>query len=203
MFLKNISLYGVQDLLNIVNSPVETKNHLKQLVENGIKNKVVCKLYEDVSKTNKTPTNKYDIQFDCDLNSFRYRFYELIVIFLYVLFSVHTSEKVIETNNSDHKFVKEEMAYIIIGSATNLWIKTVNWLLQQDAKKLIFIINGTNSVMRRSQRTIYSLIQKYSDVSFIMTSAERFNTTQKGETLLREFISYSKIEALFCIEMVC
>ncbi|CAI6344354.1 unnamed protein product [Macrosiphum euphorbiae] len=171
MFLKNISLYGVQDLLNIVNSPIETKNHLRQLVENGIKDKIVRKLYEEISKTNKTSTN-----------------------------NVHNSMKLIETNNSDHSFVKKEMAYIIIGSATNLWIKTVNWLLQQEAKKLIFIIDGTNSVMRRSQRTIYSLIQKYSDVSFIMTSAERFNTTKEGETLLREFVSYSKIEALFCVE---
>lgn len=125
------------------------------------------------------------------------------MIFLYVLFSDHNSIKLVETNNSDHSFVKKEMAYIIIGSATNLWIKTVNWLLQQETKKLIFIINGTNSVMRRSQRTIYSLIQKYSDVSFIMTSAERFNTIKEGETLLREFVSYSKIEALFCVEMVC
>jgi len=116
---------------------------------------------------------------------------------------LYNTEKITETNNSDHSFVKKEMAYVIIGSATNLWIKTVNWLLQQDVKKLIFIINGTNSVMRRSQRTIYSLIQKYSDVSFIMTSAERFNTIKEGETLLREFTSYSKIEALFCVEMVC
>jgi len=134
---------------------------------------------------------------------FRDGFYKFIIIFLYVLFSLNNSEKVFKTNNSDYKFVKKEMAYIIIGSATNLWIKTVNWLLQQDAKKLIFIINGTNSVMRRSQRTMYSLIQKYSDVSFIMTSAERFNTAKEGETLLREFASYSKIEALFCVEMVC
>jgi len=66
MFLKNISLYGVKDLLNIVNSPIETKIHLKQLVENGIKDKIVSKLYEEISKTNKTSTNKYDIKFDCD-----------------------------------------------------------------------------------------------------------------------------------------
>lgn len=91
---------------------------------------------------------------------------------------------------------------MIIGSATNLWIKTVNWLLQQDAKKLIFIISGTSLVMRRSQRAIYSLVQKYSDVSFIISSAERFNTIKEGETLLREFASYSTIEAIFCVEMV-
>jgi len=66
MFLKNISLYGVQDLLNIVNSPIETKNHLQQLVENGIKDKIVSKLYEEMSKTNTTSTNKYDIKFDYD-----------------------------------------------------------------------------------------------------------------------------------------
>ncbi|XP_026815045.1 fatty acid synthase-like isoform X2 [Rhopalosiphum maidis] len=172
MFLKNISLYGVQGLLSIVNSSVETKNHLKHLVENGIKDKIVNKLYEQMPKTNTISTN-----------------------------NINNTEKINETNNSDHSFVKKEMAYVIIGSATNLWIKTVNWLLQQDVKKLIFIINGTNSIMRRSQRTIYSLIQKYSDVSFIMTSAERFNTIKDGEILLREFTSYSKIEALFCIEM--
>lgn len=172
MFLKNISLYGVQGLLSIVNSSAETKNHLKQLVENGIKDKIVSRLYEEIPKTNTTSTN-----------------------------NLYNTEKITKTNNSDHSFVKKEMAYVIIGSATNLWVKTVNWLLQQDVKKLIFIINGTNSVMRRSQRTIYSLIQKYSDVSFIMTSAERFNTIKEGETLLREFTSYSKIEALFCVEM--
>jgi len=60
MFLKNISLYGVRGLLNIVNSSIETKNHLKQLVENGIKDKTVSKLYEEMPKTNKTSTNKYD-----------------------------------------------------------------------------------------------------------------------------------------------
>lgn len=98
--------------------------------------------------------------------------------------------------------MKKDKSYVIIGSATNLWSKTVNWLLQQGAKKLIFVIGGTSSVLRRSQRTIYSLIQKYCDVSFIMTSAERFNTVKEGETLLREFASYSKIEAIYCVEMV-
>lgn len=102
----------------------------------------------------------------------------------------------------DRSFVKKDKSYVIIGSATNLWIKTVNWLLQQNAKKIIFVIGGTNSVMRRSQRTIYSLVQKYCDVSFIMTSADRFNTIKEGETLLREFVSYSKVEAVFCVEMV-
>jgi len=75
MFLKNISLYGVQDLLHIVNSPIETKIHLKQLVENGIKDKIVSKLYEEISKTNMTSTDKYDMKFYFD------RFYEFIVIF--------------------------------------------------------------------------------------------------------------------------
>jgi len=134
--------------------------------------------------------------------TFRHNFYEFIDILVYVLFSIHNSSIQIDTNNSDHGFVKKEMAYIVIGSATNLWTKTVTWLLQQEAKKIIFVINGTNSVMRRSQRTIYTLIQKYPDVSFIMTSAERFNTIKEGERLLREFASYSKIEALFCVEMV-
>lgn len=46
MFLKNIAFYGVNDLLYAVNSCVETKNYLKQLVENGIKNKTVSRLYE-------------------------------------------------------------------------------------------------------------------------------------------------------------
>lgn len=120
--------------------------------------------------------------------------------------SYHKSEKelisVTESTNVDRNFVKKDKAYVIIGSVTNLWIKTVNWLLQHDAKKIIFIINGSASVMRRSQRTIYSLIQKFCDVSFIMTSVERFNTVKEGETLLKEFASYSKIEALFCVEMV-
>lgn len=106
------------------------------------------------------------------------------------------------SSNSDHSFVKKDKSYVIIGSTTNLWVKTVNWLLQQDAKKLIFVISGTTSVMRRSQRTIYSLIHQYCDVSFIMTSADRFNTVKEGELLLQEFTSYSKIEAIFCIEMV-
>jgi len=66
MFLRNTSLYGVQDLLNIVNSPIETKNHLKQLVENGIKDKIVSKLYEETSKTNITSTNKYDKKYNFD-----------------------------------------------------------------------------------------------------------------------------------------
>lgn len=60
MFLKNISLYGVQDSLSIVNSSVETKNHLKQLVENGIKNKIVSRLYDEIPKPNTPLTNKYD-----------------------------------------------------------------------------------------------------------------------------------------------
>lgn len=108
----------------------------------------------------------------------------------------------IKSNNSDRSFIKKDKSYVIIGSATNLWINTVNWLLQQDVKKLIFIISGATSIMRRSQRTIYSLVQKYCDVSFIMTSAERFNTVKEGETLLREFTSYSTIEAIFSVEMV-
>lgn len=66
MFLKNISLYGVQGLLSIVNSSVETKNYLKHLVENGIKDKIVSKLYEQMPKTNTISTNKYDQNIDCD-----------------------------------------------------------------------------------------------------------------------------------------
>lgn len=119
--------------------------------------------------------------------------------------SVHNPDKEvvsIKSNSSDHSFVKKDKSYVIVGSATNLWTKTVNWLLQQDAKKLIFVIDGTASVTRRSQRIIYSLIQKHCDVSFVMTSAERFNTVKEGETLLRELTTYSKIEAIFCVEMV-
>lgn len=108
----------------------------------------------------------------------------------------------IQSIKSDDSFVKNYKSYVIIGSATNLWTKIVNWLLQQGAKKLIFVISGTFSAMKRSQRTIYSLIEKYCDVSFIMTSAERFNTIKEGETLLQEFALYSKIEAIFCVEMV-
>lgn len=120
---------------------------------------------------------------------------------------VYSSEKELISLETDSRknlgFVKKDNSYVIIGSATNLWVKTVNWLLQQDAKKLIFIISGTNSVIRRSQTTIYSLIQKYCDVSFVMTSAERLNTVKEGESLLQEFASFSKIDAIFCVEMVC
>jgi len=124
---------------------------------------------------------------------------------MYKTKSDHNSEKKlisIKSNSSDNSFIKKDKSYVIIGSATNLWIKTVNWLLQQDTKKLIFIISGTTSIMRRSQRTIYSLVQKHCDVSFIMTSAERFNTVKEGETLLREFTAYSTIDAIFSVEMV-
>lgn len=106
------------------------------------------------------------------------------------------------SRNLDHSFVKKDKLYVIIGSTTNLWMKTVNWLLQQDAKKLIFVINSNTSTMRKSQKTIYSLIQQYCDVSFIMTSADRFNTVKEGELLIKEFTTYSKIEAIFCVEMV-
>lgn len=126
--------------------------------------------------------------------------------YFYMSKSDSNSKKVlisIKPNNSEHGFVNKDKSYVIIGSATNLWIKTVNWLLQQDAKKLIFVFSGTTSEVRRSQRTICSLVQKYNDVSFIMSSAERFNTINEGEVLLREFTSYSKIGAIFCIEMVC
>lgn len=133
-------------------------------------------------------------------------FLDVIIFVFYIeIISVRSSEKRIvpfESNNLDPGFVKKDKSYVIIGSTTNLWINTVNWLLEQDAKKLIFIISGTASVMRRSQKAVYSLIQKYCDVSFIMTSAERFNTIKDGETLLREFGSYSEIEAIFCVEMV-
>lgn len=50
MFLKNITLYGIYDLLNVVNSSIETKNYIKQLVENGIKNKIVSRLYDETTK---------------------------------------------------------------------------------------------------------------------------------------------------------
>lgn len=125
--------------------------------------------------------------------------------FVFIQSLVGGSEKriiPIESNNIGPGFVKYDKSYLIIGSTTNLWFNTVNWLLEQDAKKLIFIISGTTSVMRRSQKAVYSLIQKYCDVSFTMTSAERFNTIKNGESLLREFASYSKIEAIFCVEMV-
>jgi len=59
MFLKNIAFYGVNDLMHLVNSSIETKNHLKQLVENGIKDKTVCHLYEETPKTISTSI-RYD-----------------------------------------------------------------------------------------------------------------------------------------------
>jgi len=59
MFLKNIAFYGVNDLMYLVNSSIETKNHLKQLVENGIKDKTVCRLYEETPKTISTSI-RYD-----------------------------------------------------------------------------------------------------------------------------------------------
>uniref|UniRef100_A0A2S2QQD5 Fatty acid synthase n=1 Tax=Sipha flava TaxID=143950 RepID=A0A2S2QQD5_9HEMI len=173
-FLYNVTLYGVNDLLHVLNSSAEMKNHLKHLIENGIKAKTVCRLYDKATITSTSSTN------------------------------VHSLEKriiPIESNNLDPRFVKKDKSYVIIGSMTNLWINTVNWLLEQDAKKLIFIISGTAAVMKRSQKIIYSLIQKYCDVSFIMTSVERFNTIRNGENVLREFTSYTKIEAIFCVEM--
>lgn len=51
IFLKNVAFYGVNNLLHVVNSSIETKNHLKLLVENGIKDKTVSRLYEETSKT--------------------------------------------------------------------------------------------------------------------------------------------------------
>lgn len=76
MFLKNISLYGVQGLLSIVNSSAETKNHLKQLVENGIKDKIVSRLYEEIPKTNTTSTNKYD-------QKFNFSVFGIVLIYIY------------------------------------------------------------------------------------------------------------------------
>ncbi|VVC35574.1 Hypothetical protein CINCED_3A020887 [Cinara cedri] len=175
MFLKNITLYGVNNFLHVINSSIETKNHIQKLVENGIKDKIVSPLHNETLKTVSSSIK------------------------------VHSSEKELislETDScKDHSFVKKDNSYIIIGSMTNLWVKTVKWLLQQDAKKLIFIISGGNSGLRKSQTAIYSLIQEYCDVSFIMTSAERFNTINEGESLLREFTSFSKIDAIFCVEM--
>jgi len=51
MFLKNTTVYCVKNLLNLLNSSNETKNQLKQLVENCIKDKTVSRLYEETSKT--------------------------------------------------------------------------------------------------------------------------------------------------------
>lgn len=44
LFLKNVALYGVKDLLHVINSSAEIKNKLKQLVENGIRDKTVGRL---------------------------------------------------------------------------------------------------------------------------------------------------------------
>lgn len=50
VFLKSVTMYGIYDLLNVVNSSIETKNYLKKLVENGIKNKIVSRLYNETTK---------------------------------------------------------------------------------------------------------------------------------------------------------
>lgn len=50
VFLKSISLYGVANLMHLVNSCTETKNHLKLLVENGIRHKTVGRLYKETPK---------------------------------------------------------------------------------------------------------------------------------------------------------
>lgn len=51
MFLKNIALYGVNNFLHVLNSSIETRNHLHQLVKNGIKDKIVNLLYEETQNT--------------------------------------------------------------------------------------------------------------------------------------------------------
>lgn len=43
-------MYGIKDLLNVVNSSIEIKNHLKQLVENGIKDRTVDLVYKENPK---------------------------------------------------------------------------------------------------------------------------------------------------------
>lgn len=50
VFLKCISFHGVNNLLHLVNSCTETKNHLKILVEKGIQHKTVGRLYREVPK---------------------------------------------------------------------------------------------------------------------------------------------------------
>lgn len=50
LFLKNISIYGVNDFTHVLNSCIETKHLLKQLVENGIKDKIVDRLFEETPK---------------------------------------------------------------------------------------------------------------------------------------------------------
>ncbi|XP_050431818.1 fatty acid synthase-like [Adelges cooleyi] len=171
LFLKNIAMYGAKDLMHVVNSPDEIKTHLKELVNKGIVDGVVCKLNEpssvDLENSNTT---------------------------------TRESALSIPSNYQDQMFVEKDKSYIVMGSTSNLWLKTVTWLLRQEVKRLIFVIDGTAAVMRRNQRTIYSLIQQHPDVSFIMTSAERFNAPKEGERLLRDLTSYSKIAAVFCIE---
>lgn len=44
-------MYGVNDLMNVMNSSDEAKNHLKQLVENGIKDRTVDRFYEETTKS--------------------------------------------------------------------------------------------------------------------------------------------------------
>lgn len=57
LFLSNVTLYGVNDLLYVVNSSIEIKNHLKQLIENGIKAETVGRLYKKTA-TSSTPSTK-------------------------------------------------------------------------------------------------------------------------------------------------
>lgn len=49
-------MFGVSGLLQVVNSSTKIKNELKHLVENGIKNRTVDRLYEEKPKYTSTST---------------------------------------------------------------------------------------------------------------------------------------------------
>lgn len=50
VFLKNVALYGVKDMTHELNSSIETKQLLKQLIENGIRDKIVDRLFEETPR---------------------------------------------------------------------------------------------------------------------------------------------------------
>lgn len=83
MFLKNIALYGVNDLFHVMNSDIETKNHLRQLVENGIKDKTVSRLHKGTPSTSRYDKRQFCttvLKIDLDINMEHYFYIKKVII---------------------------------------------------------------------------------------------------------------------------
>lgn len=97
------------------------------------------------------------------------------------------------------KFVK----FNSTGAKNEIWFRTIAWLLQHEAKKLIIVEpepqeNGIN----QNQKKFSTFIQNYNNISLMHFSESNLINENDCFNMMQSVSNYTNLDVVFCISMV-